>query len=330
MKSRIYWASEAARTLLRWLLPSRRVLRLTAYFCSVSAIGLLLLARVVYAATREDAFGLGHELLGLSDLTRDAETVVLNGERFHHAVSTTQQPLAAVLDRVERHCRDNPGPAALVLGRIAESDPPRFARHAPPGALRNAVFREETKTRGMVLCFVSGPNPGPSSLTNLLAALRRFSTSRDLSEFGRLRYSFAESTDTGVTRVVTLWADTGLNLSTLFPATGDASGSDSPVAPRPPGARRTLSASAEGLPFSVRSYESQQSLVAIQAFYDVWMGEHGYQAAHAPESGSSSYLRADGYQVFLSLLTNNQRTFATLTESGSANPSTALEIGAEP
>ena len=103
-------------------------------------------------------------------------------------------------------------------------------------ALRNAVFREEAATRGMVLCFVGGPNP--DSPASWLAALRRFSTTRDLSSFGRLRYSFAEVTEHESTRVVTLWADTGLNLPTLFPKTGDANGDDSAVVPRPPGARR--------------------------------------------------------------------------------------------
>ena len=328
MKSRVYWASEVGRALRRWVFPSPPMLRLSAYFGCVSLIGLLVAARALYAATREDAFGLGHELLGLSDLTGGAETVLVNGERFHHAVNATAEPLHSVLNHVEQHCRNNPGPAALLLARLADSDPKRFERHAPPGALRNAVFREEAATRGMVLCFVGGPNP--DSPASWLAALRRFSTTRDLSSFGRLRYSFAEVTEHESTRVVTLWADTGLNLPTLFPKTGDANGDDSAVVPRPPGARRTLSASAEGLPFSVRSYESSQSVAATQSFYDLWMREHGYQAAHGAESGASSYLRADGYQVFLSVLRGDQHTFATLTESGQPTASLTLESGGEP
>src|SRR3954470_22219656 len=191
MKSRIYWASEVSKAALRWLLPSRRMLRLSAYFSCVSLVGLLGAGRALYAATREDAFSVGHELLGLSDLTSGAETVVFNGERFHHAVTATGQPLHTVLDRVEQHCRENPGSAALVIDQLATLDPDRFARHAPPGALRNAVFREETGQRGMVLCFVGGPNPG--SAASWLAALKRFSATRDLSAFGRLRYSFAEA-----------------------------------------------------------------------------------------------------------------------------------------
>jgi hypothetical protein len=328
MKSRTYWASDRARAVLGWVVPSARLLRLSVYFSCLSLVGLLVAGRSLYAATREDAFALGHELLGLSDLTSGAETLLLNGERFHHAATTSGQPLHTVLDRLEGHCHSKPGPAALALQRLASSDPKRFERHAPPGALGKAVFREESGARGMVLCFVAGSEPG--SPEGWLDALRRFSITRDLSSFGRLRYFFAETSGQQSTRVVTLWADTGLNLTTLFPKTGDAKGTDSAVVPRPPGARRTLSASAEGMPFSVRSYESNQSLPATQDFYDRWMREHGYQAAHAPESGASSYLRGDGYQVFLSLLRSDQHTFATVTESGQSAAGATLELGAEP
>jgi hypothetical protein len=266
--------------------------------------------------------------LGLSDLTRGAETVVLNGVRFHHSVSASPQALRTVLDRLEEHCRKNPGAAALVLDQLVDSGATGAARAAPPGALRNAVFREEASTRGMVLCFVGGPSP--ASAASWLSALRRFSTSRDLSAFGRLHYSFAESVGHEQTRVVTLWADTGLNLATLFPKTGDAPGTDSRLLPRPPDARRTLSASAQGLPFSVRMYESNQSLEAAQNFYDTWLSQRGYQAAHDAQSGASSYLRADGYQAFLSLLRGDGHTYVTLSEREQPDSMATVEVGGEP
>src|SRR4051794_17321565 len=124
MNSRIYWASNVARRGLGFLLPSRRALRLCAYFSVVSALGVLLVARALYAATREDAFGIGHELLGLAALTGGAESVQLNGERFHHAVAATTEPLPTVLDRLEQHCLRNPGPAARVIDQLATHDGP--------------------------------------------------------------------------------------------------------------------------------------------------------------------------------------------------------------
>ena len=305
------------------LLPSRRMLRLCAYFTCISVIPVLLGARGLYAATREDAFSIGHELLGLADITRDAETVELNGERFHHAVVVSAQPLSQVLDRIGGYCQQHPGPATRMMNEAERSNPERFAKHAPPGALRKAIFREQKNGSGMLICFVDGPKN--ASLSGWLGALRRFSSTRDLSAFGRLRYSFAEES-AGKTRVVTLWADTGLNLSTLFPASGDAAGSDSPVLPRPPLARRTLSASAEGLPFSVRSYESSQSPDQMQRFYDAWMSQQGFQAQHNAESGASSYLRADGFQAFISLAKLEDHTYVTVTETGRADAVRTLEV----
>jgi len=328
MKSRLYWASKGVRAVFAWLAPSAAAFRLTAYFSALSVLGLISAARSLYAATREDAFNFGHELLGLSDLTDGAEVVSLNGERFHHAVSSTHESLQRVLDRLEQHCRENPGPAALVLDRLAASDPRDFERHAPPGSLRNAIFREEAGARGMVLCFVGGP--GPDSPAGFFAALRRFSHTRDLSAFGRLRYTFAEQSAPERTRVVTLWADSGLNLAALFPQSGDAPGSDSRAVPRPPEARRMLSASAEGMPFAARVYQTTQSLAATQQFYDSWMSGHGYQANHDASQGATSYLGEGGSQTFLSLLESDGHTFATVTETGQTDAAIAVEWGGKP
>lgn len=309
------------------LLPSWRVLRLTAYFACISSVPLVLGARGLYAATREDAFSMGHELLGLSDITGDAETVELNGERFHHAVAVSSTPLTQVLDRIVGYCEQHPGPATRALDEAARRAPRDFTRHAPPGAMRKAVFREQREGRGLVLCFVDGPEN--ASLGGWLTALHRFSTSHDLSAFGRFRYSFAEENH-GQTRVVTLWADTGLNLSSWFPASGDAPGTDSSVLPRPPSARRTLSASAEGLPFAVRTYQSRQTFEQAQRFYDAWMSQQGWQARHDAETATSSYLREDGLQAFVSFSKAEADTYITVTETGHTDAARALELESEP
>jgi len=327
MISAIFSVAERSLRACAWLVPPWRAVRLSAYFGCIVALPLLLTGRALYAATREDAFGIGHDLLGLADLTRGAETVELNGERFHHAIASSSESLATVLDRVVEHCQKEPSPAARVIAEATNHHAMRFESHAPPGALRHAVFREQSRDRGMVLCFVGGPRN--TSLPQWLAALHRFSSTRDLAAFGRLRYSFAEQAE-GKTRVVTLWADTGLNLATLFPETGDAAGTDSAVLPRPPRARRTLSARAEGVPFAVRSYQLGQSVEEAQRFYDGWMSERGWQSFHDGESESSGYLRADGYQAFVSLMRSNGNTYVTVTETGRPEAQTALEMGSEP
>ena len=195
MRYPIYSVSELAQSLLRRCRPSRRWLRLTAYSSCVSLGISLLAARALYAASREDALNFGHELVGLSDLTRGAETLTLNGARFHHSLAVSSEPLTSVLDRVVDHCQKNPGPAARAIDELGARDRPRFEKLAPPGALRHAVFREETATRGMVLCFVGGPEF--DSALSWLSAVRRFSSTRDLSAFGRLRSRLPSAVTTG-------------------------------------------------------------------------------------------------------------------------------------
>jgi len=327
MSSRHYSVIDAGRALLAHVVPSARALRLAAYSSGV-ALGIsFFAARALYAQTRESAFAFGQELAGLADLTAGAETVSLNGERFHHALVVSPATLDSVLDRLVQHCESRPGLAGRAISELTEQQGPSHAPLVPPGPLGHAIFREQNGTRGMVLCFVAGD--GQTTPIGWLSALRRFNQTHDLSEFGRLRYSFAETTADHQTRVVTLWADTGLNLRTLFPATGDAAGADSAVLPRPPSARRTLSASAPGTPFSVHAYRSPQSVAEAQHFYDAWLSARGWQSAHLSELGASRYLRPDGYQAFISISRESDHTDITVTEAGQAEASSIASVELE-
>lgn len=327
MNSLRYWAIDMGGRAFVRLLPSARALRLAAYSACV-ALGLsCCAARALYAQTRESAFAFGRELAGLADLTAGAETVLLNGERFHHALVVSPATLDTVLDRLVQHCESRPGLAGRAISELTQSQGPNHAPLGPPGALGHAIFREQKGTRGMVLCFVAGD--AQAAPIGWLNALRRFNQTHDLSEFGRLRYSFAETIADNQTRVVTLWADTGLNLRTLFPAVGDAAGADSAVLPRPPSARRTLAASAPGTAFSVHAYQSQQSMAEAQRFYDAWLGARGWQSAHLAELGASRYLRSDGYQAFVSISRESEHTDITVTEAGQAEASSIASVELE-
>lgn len=176
----------------------------------------------------------------------------------------------------------------------------------------------------MLICF-TGQRPG--TLAELLEAARQLVETSDLSSFGSVVYAYAERNAHGRTHVVTLWTQTGLDLGRMFPATGDAAGEDSRVLPRPQNARRTLSAAAEGMPFGLRLYETSASPASVRRFYDDWMRGNGWQiAARAEEQGATAYLRADGYQAFLSLSTAEARTYVTLTEAGRADGSAIAAV----
>jgi hypothetical protein len=129
---------------------------------------------------------------------------------------------------------------------------------------------------------------------------------------------------------VTMWADRGLDIRAMFPSAGDAAGTDSDVLPRPPGARRILSAHAEGLPYGVRLYDTGENADKVRAFYDSWMAAHGFEKVKAGDRPGVSYLRPDGYQAFLAVGSHEGKTTIAVSEAGRADgTSTAVVQVAE-
>lgn len=306
---------------LKRFVPSRARLRLAAYFGFVF-VGLSVIStRALYASGKEAALALGGELAGLSDLTRDRENLLLNGARFRHALAHSEESPKRVLDRIQAYCDTHGGLLRDVLGSLESLDRRAFAEAAPPGALRAAAIRQDGKDRGVVICFTDSEQ---NRLTELAPALSLLVRATDPRELGELLYSYAERTPSGQTRIATLWTRGGLDLAAMFPEQGDASGDDSRLAPRPPHARRILSASAEGQPFGVRTYESSLPERGVAAFYAKWAERQGWVAVAADaSSGATAYLRGDGVQVFLALHEHEGRTLVTLTETGGAKRAAA-------
>jgi hypothetical protein len=297
------------RLFRKWI----KLLRVSVYFACVFSLLSLLAATALHAKVEDAARSLGRQLAELPDLTRGAEVVLLNGARMYHARVTTRETVATVLDRFEDHCRKNPGPMAEAMRDFAAQQPKLFAEHVQ-GPFRHAVMRDDSERDGVLICFVDDRETGLAGMSDLVA---RFAKTSDLAEFGEIRYVFAERRDDGTTLVVTMWNQGPLKVTKMFPATGDADGTDSRVLPRPPEARRTLVAAAEGMPFALRTYESGKKPSDLQAFYDQWMKDRGWRvAAKAEREGASAYFREDGYQVFLTLAENEGRTYATLIEAG--------------
>lgn len=291
----------------------RRTLRLSTSLVIVS-VGLgVLSGRILHARVKEAVLSVGHELAGLADITRGSEVVLLNGERFHHSFVLTSEPVQRVLDRVQGLCEADPGQFARATTDFENLHGARRATHA---SLRGGTIRDETADRGMVVCFAGGPVGG---LEGFATVLKQFVVTRDLSGFGLLRYAFAERKPDSSTRVVTLWADTGLNLAKLIPTTGDAAGTDSVVLPRPPEARRVLSVTTDDARTGLRLYRSEQEPDVLAQHYLEWMREQGWEiAATAEAEGTTAYLRHDGYQAIVTALREKSGAYLALIESGSA------------
>jgi hypothetical protein len=311
-------------SLPRWTRGWWKVVRVSFYFFCVFVILSALAARALYAQAKHAARALGHELAGVSDLTARAESLVVNGARFHHAALTVKDSVSGVLDAVETHCQQSTGAFTRGMRELERTHADVLDKY-PVGSIRRGVFREESNEGGMLVCFV---DQGQSGLSDLARAVESFVRTSDLSAFGNVRYVTAERIPDGRTRVMLLWTDAELSISKMFPATGDAAGSDSTVLPRPPNARRTLSATADGMSYGLRSYESRDGRDSVGAFYDRWMSQNGWKAsARDQPSGSASYLHRDGRQAFVTVSAARGRTYVTVIEAGRANATSIASTG---
>jgi hypothetical protein len=312
-----------------WLGRLRVSIYLACVFAFLSVVGL----RALRAEVGEASRALGRQLIDLPNVSGSAETIQLNGARMQHARVTTTASVATVLDRFEEHCNANPGALAEVLDDVAAQHPAAFAKNAPKGSLRRAVLRNETEQDGVLICFVDDRATGLTGIDELLKSMAQ---TGDLSVLGQLRYVFAERRKDGRTKVVSMRNEGPLNVSRMFPATGDADGNDSRVLPRPPDSRRTLAASAEGMPYALRTYDSGKRRAELEAFYAAWMKARGWipaaRADGAPGEGATAYFRQDGYQVFLTFMEEGGRTYATLVEAGASasGPTAVVEISESP
>lgn len=310
---------------LRALLPSARALRMAVY--ATFAFGVLAGAasRSVYADVREMGLGVGHQLAKLEDLTGGAYRIRVNGADLHRASAHTAQSTSEVLDRYEAVCRESPGAVGRAMNDIPSALADRIDLKAG-SPQRSSVVRSESDGRGMVVCFVDDPNDEPAPFTERMRAL---ADTGDLSKLGHFRYVFAEPSKGphGGTHVITFWSDGELNLKKMFPATGDAPGTDSVLVPRPAGSRRTLAASVEGYPASVRIYESLATRESIERMYDETLRANGFTKVAAPDArGGAAYVRADNAEVFVSFTAVEKRTTVTIVE---AAPSSSIGVRAE-
>lgn len=300
----------------RFVLPSARSLRMAAY--STFAFGLLAGAgsRAVYADAREMGLGVGHQLAKLEDLTAGAYRIQVNGADLHRASAFTAQSTSEVLDRYEAYCQESPG----AIGKAMNDIPSALeARVGLPHdvASRAHLVREEKQGRGMVVCFVDDASTPARPFVERMRALE----TGDLSALGHFRYVFAEPStrEGGGTHVVTFWSDGELNVQKMFPASGDAPGTDSAIVPRPAGSRRTLSASVEGYPASVRIYESLASRESITAMYAQALRAKGFvEAATTSARSGSAWIHDDGAEVILSITADGPRTIITVVEAQAA------------
>ena len=181
------------------------------------------------------------------EVAGDVYRMNLNGQTISITSATTDRSPTIVLDYFERECKtraDGLGERFTTLYDTLRDMPSSTGN---PGF---ATLRDERGPKGFVVCFATA---GSMSTTEQIRALTDAATSGDLGKIGDVRYVVAESAGGGA-NVVTAWTHGSFNVRQMFPAEGDAPGKDLPMAPRPEGSRRILTAFVEGAPYGVNVY----------------------------------------------------------------------------
>jgi hypothetical protein len=269
--------------------------RVAAFFtlviCSLSYFA----ARSAYAESERKLLRFGEELaaeLG-PDMVGDAQPLVINGEQLFLSSKQSELPVAEVLDRLAMSCAARArGPQAAPPLQPMPGDrwlldlDEKIQRAETPAELpalldsllhqpeQLGIVRDERAGAGQLACIA--PPHGNGGLTAFLARAREFLRSGDLAAIGDVRYVAARELDNGKTHVLAVWSEGAFRIGALFPASGDAPGSDLLGVPRPIAATRELSVIAPGRSFALRLYGSTQRPHEVLAFYARALPEQGW------------------------------------------------------
>lgn len=298
----------AAYPVFRWVGRLGRTCLATSF---VFAVFGGVAARIGYARMNDAALHFGDELLKLSspsdgavgaaplrtgelsgEVEGDVYRMNLNGQAISITSATTDRSPSVVLDYFERECKaraDGLGERFTALYDTLRDMPPSSGN---PGF---ATLRDERGPKGFVVCFATARS---MSTTEQIRALTDAATSGDIGRIGDVRYVVAESAGEG-SNVVSAWTHGSFNVREMFPPKGDAPGKDWPMAPRPAGSRRVLTAFVEGAPYGVNVYQLSDPADRVREAVERDFLGRGWTKAYVPpqvQAASRAYAR-DGVDL---------------------------------
>lgn len=198
-----------------------------------------------------------------------ARRVTLNGATMYFDKKTVEGSLDDVMARVAKECASGDQNTAFGL--------PTDAAEGESKALKlDRVHTQESEdgsVRASLCIFAKEGAP-------------------DSDEARRVRYTLAHKRDDGSIALTTVVSACGTPLNEIFPAEGDAPGSDLEGVARPENARRTLTAIVGKNEHSVRVYESSLAVPAAVTSYDQKMGALGFATTGSLED--ARMYRKDG------------------------------------
>jgi hypothetical protein len=241
----------------------------------------------------ERAIVLGRTVAGALHDYPGTTPMTLNGQRLSLNSTSTQQPIAAVLDRFLAVCNRADGGMQRYLDGLRSAQP-----KLPVEATwsRLATFRNERAHEGTAACIARDPSDAP--FTDLVSRLAASVEHEDLARLGQFRYVFArKSSTTGLTHVVSVWSRGPLKILEMVPDGRDVPGGDLVLGVRPAKSLRVVRAEAEGTGFEASLYESTNPPEQTLASYDAALRARGYVPVAAPQIDAAAPVPVRAYGI---------------------------------
>lgn len=265
-----------------------RVFSLAAVICGIAGL---------FAVQRARAYGermllsLGDHMMRYAGADNQTTPVELriNGASVFVSNGAVQAPLSAVLDHFHAACTRKNGQLGAQWAEAAARTGQTVSGRGR-SALLDGVFRVQNEEQGTVACFETGVERlEPAAL---LARFEEFMRTGDASAMGHFRYVRAFRGERR-TIFVALWSEGPLPLWQMFPADGDAPGSDPEGIDRPNGSRRLLSSQQVGRDELISLYAStRQSPQQLADFYRSSLKARGYSLLAGGGGGPADFLVA--------------------------------------
>lgn len=277
MKSKRFWA----------------IARVALYLAILIGLSAWWMARQVSAELDERALSIGRTVESWRDPAAGTSTIRLNGRRISITSVSSDDSVKDILDRFTGMCaRNSGGMHEQILEMIAKGA--KVPQHV---ADRFGVFRTENADQGTAACFA---REGEGGLASLYDRFDKLFETGDLAALGQLRYVFAHRSEgSSSTHVLTAISHDPLPIEQIFPADGDAPGTDLVPGVRPEQARRIVSADLEGTTQRAVIYEASVSAAQALQAYDSALPARGYQrgdlspVADDMPAPTRVYLKAD-------------------------------------
>ncbi len=204
----------------------------------------------------------------LSGGANSERRVTLNGAPMFFRKTTEQGSLDDVMSRIAKECASGTETSAFGLSKNLDDGTNK------PIVLERVFSQEAEGGARASLCIFANENGKANE------------------ELRRVRYTLAHKRDDGSVAVSTVINASSTPLHELFPAEGDAPGSDLEGVARPADAKRTMTAIVGRGEHAVRVYESSLALPAAVTSYDGRMATLGFATTGSLED--ARMYRKDG------------------------------------